>query len=180
LRLNQVNFRANLTEEERADGFLSALFSAKQITAMAEDLGIMIAVHQETVVGFLCAFRNDFEHGSAVVARMIGSYERLQFQGKSLDAYHSYIYGPACIERSFRRQGLLRALYHAQVRALAGEFEIGVALVSRDNGRSLDAHVAGLGMTEVGGFEVDGNSYATIVFRLPRLKEPAQGLTAKV
>jgi hypothetical protein len=50
---------------------------------------------------------------------------------------------------------------------LAGLFEVGVALVSRDNPHSLQAHVLGLGMTEVGGFEVNGNRYATVAFRLP-------------
>jgi hypothetical protein len=167
LRLNEANFRVNLSEEERADGFLSAVFSPKQIAAMAEELGIMIAVVQDKFAGFLCAFRNDFDHGSPVVGKMIASYERMQLEGKSLSAYRSYAYGPVCIDRPFRRQGLLRGLYEAQVRDLAGLFEIGIALVSRDNPHSLDAHVFGLGMTEVGGFEVNGNCYATLVFRLP-------------
>jgi hypothetical protein len=180
LRLNQANFRANLTQEERADGFLSAVFSAQQIAAMAGDLGVVIAVVHDKVAGFLCAFRNDFEHGSPVVAKMIESYERLQFEGKSLSAYRSYAYGPVCIDRPFRRQGLLRGLYEAQLRDLAGLFEIGVALVSRDNPHSLDAHVFGLGMTEVGDFEVNGSVYATVAFRLPHLRDPVQGSMFKV
>jgi hypothetical protein len=50
---------------------------------------------------------------------------------------------------------------------MAGQFEIGVALVARDNVHSLDAHVAGLGMIEAGNFEVNGNVFAAVVFRLP-------------
>ena len=98
---------------------------------------------------------------------MIASYERMGFEGKSLASYHSYVYGPVCIDRAFRRRGLLRGLYEAQRRDMAGRFEIGVALVARDNVHSLDAHVAGLGMIEAGDFEVDGNVFAAIVFRLP-------------
>jgi hypothetical protein len=98
---------------------------------------------------------------------MIVSYERMLFEGKSLSAYRSYAYGPVCIDRPFRRKGLLRGLYEAQKQELAGRFEIGVALVSRDNAHSLDAHVLGLGMTEVGEFQVDGNVYATLAFCLP-------------
>jgi len=64
LRMNEANFLGNLTGEERADGFLSAVFSAKQIAAMAEDLGIIIAVVEETAAGFLCGFRNEFDQGS--------------------------------------------------------------------------------------------------------------------
>jgi predicted GNAT superfamily acetyltransferase len=167
LRLNEANFRANLSQEQCADGFLSAIFTAKQIAAMAEELGIMVAVMEGKVAGFLCAFRNDFDHGSPVVAKMIVSYERMLFEGKSLSAYRSYAYGPVCIDRPFRRKGLLRGLYEAQKQELAGRFEIGVALVSRDNAHSLDAHVLGLGMTEVGEFQVDGNVYVTLAFCLP-------------
>jgi hypothetical protein len=180
LRLNEANFRGNLSQEDRTDGFLSAIFSAKQIAAMAEEPGIMVAVVENKVGGFLCAFRNDFDHGSPVVAKMIASYERMQFEGKSLSAYRSYAYGPVCIDRPYRRKGLLRGLYDAQRRDLAGLFEIGVALVSRDNPHSLHAHIFGLGMTEVGDFEVNGNRYATVVFRLPQLKERVQSSTFKV
>jgi hypothetical protein len=167
LRLNEAYFRANLNQEERADGFLSAVFSLPQVAAMAANLGIMLAVVEDSVAGFLCAFPNDFDHGSPVVAAMIAAYERMQFQGKALSDYRSYAYGPVCIDRPFRRQGILRGLYEAQRRDLAGLFEVGVALVSRDNPHSLQAHVLGLGMTEVGGFEVNGNRYATVAFRLP-------------
>jgi predicted GNAT superfamily acetyltransferase len=167
LRLNEANFKANLTREERADGFLSAVFSARQIAAMAEELGIVIALVDGRVAAFLCAFRNDFDHGSPVVAEMIRSYERMQFEGKPLSVYCSYVYGPVCIDRRFRRRGLLRGLYQAQRRDLAGRFDIGVALVARANPHSLDAHVFGLGMTEVGEFDVDGNRYVTLAFRLP-------------
>jgi hypothetical protein len=167
VRLNEANFIGHLAPQDRGDGFLSALFTGQQVAAMAGDLGITVALVDARVVGFLCAFRNDFEHGSPVVAAMLASYGRMRFEGKSLASYRSYVYGPVCIDRGFRRQGLLRGLYEAQKRDLAGMFEIGVALVSRDNIHSLNAHVAGLGMVEAGDFEVHGNIFATVVFRLP-------------
>ena len=167
VRLNELNFVANLGADERRDGFLSALFSLELVAAMAEDLGITVAFDDEVFAGFLCAFRNGFKHGSPVVAKMIDSYDRMRFEGKLLSAYATYAYGPVCIERAHRRKGLLRGLYEAQKQALAGQFEVGVALIARDNPHSMAAHVAGLGMTEVGEFEVNGNVFATVAFRLP-------------
>jgi len=95
------------------------------------------------------------------------SYECLIFEGRPLRAFNSYIYGPVCIGREYRGRGLLRGLYEAQKKDLAGQFEIGVAFVSRSNSHSLSAHVAGLGMSEAGDFEVRGNVYATLAFRVP-------------
>jgi hypothetical protein len=101
---------------------------------------------------------------------MIESYDRMRFEGKLLSEYTSYIYGPVCIDRAHRRKGLLRGLYEAQKRDLAGQFEVGVALIARDNPHSFDAHIAGLGMIETGDFEVNGNLFAAVAFRLPSRK----------
>jgi hypothetical protein len=65
---------------------------------------------------------------------------------------------------------LLRGLFEAQKRELVGQFDIGVALIARSNPHSMQAHVAGLGMTEVGEFEVSGNKFVTVAFRLPSRK----------
>lgn len=167
VELNEANFTANLAADERDDGFLSAVFSLEQTAAMAEDLGTMVAIVDGGLAGFLCAFRNDFAHGSPVVAKMIESYPRMKFEGKSLTSFNSYVYGPVCIAREHRRKGLLRALYEAQKQDLAGRFEIGVALIGRSNPHSFQAHVAGLGMVETGEFEVQGKLFAAVAFRLP-------------
>ncbi|HEY6363670.1 MAG TPA: hypothetical protein VI585_02645 [Candidatus Binatia bacterium] len=96
---------------------------------MAEDLGTTIASVDGDVVAFLCAFRTEFNHGSPVVAKMLESYDRVEFDGKALSSYNSYVYGPVCINRAYRRRGL----YEAQKQELAGRFEVGVAFVSRTN-----------------------------------------------
>ena len=167
LRLQFENFIVNLSEAERGQGFLSAQFSAEQTARIAEDLGTMVAVVESRVAWFLCAFRKEFESGSPVIAEMLGCYDVLRFEGRPLSAFHSYIYGPVCIGRDYRGGGLLRGLYEAQKSDLSGKFEIGVAFVARNNPHSLSAHVAGLGMVEAVDFEVKGNGYATLAFRVP-------------
>jgi hypothetical protein len=114
----------------------------------------------------LCAFRNDFDTGSPVIAKMLESYDRFNFKGRRLTDFNSYVYGPVCIAREYRGRGLLRGLYEAQKRHLAAQFELGVAFVSRDNPHSLNAHVAGLKMTEAGEFELNQKVYAVLVFPL--------------
>jgi hypothetical protein len=166
LRLQSANFIANLSPEERKGGFLSAEFTLEQTARIAEDLGTTVAVVGAQVAGFLCAFRNDFDTGSPVIATMLESYDRLSFDGRPLTQFESYVYGPVCIDRGYRSRGLLRGLYEAQKRSLAGQFELGVAFVSRDNPHSLNAHVAGLEMTEAGEFELNQKVYAVLVFPL--------------
>lgn len=167
LQLQSANYIANLTGEERKSGFLSAQFTLEQTAEIAEDLGTMVAVLDQRVIGFLCAFRNEFPSGSPVIAEMLLNYPVFRFEDRPLGSFTSYIYGPVCIARECRGRGLLRGLYEAQKKDLAGRFEIGVAFVSRSNAHSLRAHVNGLGMMEVGDFEVGANRYVALAFRVP-------------
>jgi predicted GNAT superfamily acetyltransferase len=167
LEIQSANYVANLSLEERAGGFLSAEFTPGQVSAMAADLGIMVACDsKESVLGYLCGFRCDFNHQSPVVAKMLDSFTTAQFAGRPLKSYKTFIYGPVCIDRAHRGRGLLRGLYQALKREVLGQFEVGVAFVARNNAHSLRAHVAGLGMTEVGEFEVNGNFYVTLAFKV--------------
>jgi len=166
LDLQSANYIANLSAHEREQGFLSAQFTLEQTAQIAEDLGTIVAVIDDQIVGFVCASRNESETGSPVIAKMLESYDRMIFEGRALKSFGSYIYGPVCLARDFRGRGLLRGLYQAQKKDLAGQFEIGVAFVSRSNPHSLETHVKGLGMTEVGDFECRGNVYVTLAFRL--------------
>lgn len=171
LQLQSANYIAKLSVEERKEGFLSAQFTPEQTAAIAQDLGTTVAVVDNSLAGFLCAFRREFDSGSPVIARMLDSYDRVTFEGKALSSFNSYIYGPVCIAREHRRRGLLRGLYEAQKRDLAGRYEVGVAFVSRSNPYSLQAHIAGLGMIEVGDFELKGNVYVILAFRVPPITE---------
>ena len=162
-----ANYLANLSLEERADGFLSAEFTYAQIAAMAADLGIMVACDsKESVLAYVCGSPRDFNHQSPVVAKMLDSFATAEFEGRPLNSYKTFIYGPVCIRSAHRGRGLLRGLYEQLTREVAGTFEVGVAFVARSNPHSLRAHVAGLGMTEVGDFEVNGNVYVTLAFKV--------------
>ena len=166
VRLQRANYIGNLSAEERWEGFLSAEFSLEQVAAIASDLGIAIVTIDDELAGCLCAIRREFDHGSPVVAKMLASYDQASFESKPVSAFNSYIYGPVCIARQYRRRGLLRGLYDFQKEDLAGQFEIGVALVSHSNRHSMQAHVAGLGMAVAGEFELNGNLFAILAFRL--------------
>jgi predicted GNAT superfamily acetyltransferase len=166
VQLQRANYIANITAEERREGFLSAEFSLDQVAAIASDLGIAIVTIDDDLAGCLCGIRREFNHGSPVVEKMLESYVNAVFEDKPLSAFNSYIYGPVCIARQYRRRGLLRGLYEFQKKDLAGLFELGVALVSHSNPHSMQAHVEGLGMTEAGEFELNGNLFAILAFRL--------------
>jgi hypothetical protein len=83
LNLQSANYIANLSAHEREQGFLSAQFTPEQTAQIAKDLGTIVAVIDDQIVGFVCAFRNEFETGSPVIAKMLESYDRMIFEGRA-------------------------------------------------------------------------------------------------
>ena len=82
-RLQSANFITNLSEEERKEGFLSAEFS-EQVSRLAADLGTTLATINGELLGFRCAFGNEFDHGSPVIAKMLDTYDLVTFDGLPL------------------------------------------------------------------------------------------------
>jgi hypothetical protein len=163
LALQEANLHANLSEAERAGGFLSARFGPEQFAAMAAQVGVMVAVDGDRVAAYACASEVDYNRRFPLLAAMIDAFPRTLFQGRTLDRATCFVYGPVCIERASRGRGVLRGLTDALRGHTAGRFDCGVAFIAQDNPRSLAAHVQGLGLIQAGGFEHNGRAYHLVV-----------------
>ena len=167
LSIQTANLYANLTEEERRGGFLSAAFTAEHFVQMTREVVVMVADDEGEVCGYLCAGSLEFHRQFPLLAAMLDRFERVSFLGRPLTAQRTFIYGPVCVARSHRGRGLLRGLYDALRREVAGGYDAGVAFVAKDNQRSLAAHTDGLGMTLAGDFSFNGKQYWILAFHVP-------------
>lgn len=167
LAIQNGNLHANLSEEQRREGFLSAAFTADQLAQMAREVAVMVAEDSEQICGYLCAGTLEFHRRFPLLAAMIDELPRVAFLGRPLASQRTLIYGPVCVARSHRGRGLLRGLYDGLRREVAGGYDAGVAFVAKDNRRSLAAHADGLGMTIAGDFGFNGNRYWILAFHVP-------------
>ena len=164
LKLQAANFKGNLSTEDRRDGFLSAEFTSKQLEEIANDVALLVASDDGRVLGYLCACSCDYYKQFPLLAKMIRSFDCVQYLGKPLISYRLFIYGPVCVDKSYRGHGLLHGLYDVLRREVSGIYEVGTAFVSKDNPHSLSAHVNGLGMVNTGEFEFRGRHYDILAF----------------
>ncbi len=103
-----------------------------------------------------------------ILAKMIECYDSLRFDGRFLSQYRSYVYGPVCVDRTVRGQGVLESLFLECLAQLTGRFEVGVLFISADNQRSIEAHRRKLGMDCVGDFEFNEKVFEILAFHIPR------------
>ena len=167
LALQEANLFGNLTAEARRNGFLSARFSATQFGEMARDIAVMVALDGEDIAGYLCASSLAFNSRVPVLAAMIERFPHAHFLGRPLSAQRCFVYGPVCVAREHRGAGVLRGLYDALRRGIAGDYDAGTLFIDKGNPRSLAAHADGLGMALVGDFGFDNRSYWILAFAVP-------------
>ena len=165
LLLQHQNLKTTL-QEDLSQGFLSIEFTREQLHSINSELGIFVALQEKEVVGYLIAESIEFAIGSPLIAYLLKRLREFVHEGATLSACCLFVYGPVCIDKQHRGQGVLQELFRVMVQTLRGNYDVGVGFVSEQNPRSLAAHQGKLGMQVVDEFELGGNNYKTLVFRV--------------
>jgi hypothetical protein len=163
--LQDANLRDNVADP--AQGFLSARLEPAELLEIAHDPALIVALHGDEIAGYLCTSSNALGHRVPVVAAMLEQLPQLTFLGRSLAHQRTFVYGPVCVRADFRGKGVLRGMYDALRREVAGDYDAGVLFVAKDNPHSLHAHADGLGMTLVGDFRCAGRGFWILAFPVP-------------
>jgi GNAT superfamily N-acetyltransferase len=156
-----------MTEDERGAGFLQGRFSEAAVRWFGETLAVIVAVDGADVVAALCASDLRREPLPAPLAPLKAHLSEWRLKGEALDPQHTLAYGPVAIDRRYRGQGLLKALYGALLAEAPSDFRSGVAFVASDNPRSLKVHCEGLGMEQLGIYQDRGQTMIAIGFTIP-------------
>jgi hypothetical protein len=163
LELQKQNLLENLEPQDQQDGFLSIEYSPEQLARLNDDLGIFVAVDNDHLVGYLIAQTMDYALQYPLTTTMVNRFPNVLYRSRPLSGFKALIYGPVCIDKESRGRGILEGLYGVMLKTLHGQYDIGVAFISRENPRSLYAHRDKLGMKVVDEFEFNGQLYDTLL-----------------
>jgi len=166
LRLQHQNLVTTLKGEDLSQGFLSIELTREQLHKINSELGIFIAVQDKAVIGYVMAESVEFAIGSPLISHVLKRLRNVVFDSIPLSSSFLFVYGPVCIDRRSRGQGILEGLFGIMKEALGADYDIGIAFVSERNPRSLQAHTAKLGMRVIDEFEFGTERYNTLTFRL--------------
>ena len=166
LALQKDNLLQNLEPQAQQDGFLSIEYTRDQLEYINSELGIFVAIENAHLAGYIIAQTMDFALQSPLITTMVRRFPAVIYRSRPLSGFKTFIYGPVCIDRQSRGQGILEGLFNVMLKTLHGQFDVGVAFVSERNPRSLHAHRDKLGMKPVDEFKFNGQKYWTLVFGL--------------
>ncbi len=160
---NQHTYQ-HLTEAERQGGFLTGSFSVPALHAMLASVPGQVAYHGSELAGFVVNSRLPSAQYPPLVQAIIDQLPMLCYRQRALAEYRWFFYGPVLVRPPYRGRGLLRQLFEASRRTLAGQFELGIAFIATANEVSLQVHTQALGLVVVGEVVADGRAYAILVF----------------
>src|SRR6476469_1184326 len=82
----------------RQNLFLSSDFKdASQLATINEDVAVIVAVQENTVVVYVCATTQEYSQQIPLLKYKMSLYPETMFQGQPLSNYRSFSYGPVCV-----------------------------------------------------------------------------------
>jgi hypothetical protein len=155
---------ANLSEEDRKNGFVTTPFTIAQIETLLENDGVFVAEEAEKIIGYCFAGSWDFFSQWAIFPYMVARFPDFTFQNQHLTVENSFQYGPVCIDESARGKGVFPLLFAEMRRKMAEKYPLGGTFINQINLRSVKAHTEKIDLEIVDEFSFNGNNYFTLAF----------------
>lgn len=158
----------NLSDLQRARGFISVQFSTAAIQSMVLGSGMIVASTEDNAVIAVSGSAPIPSHGNSAIFKKIDKLiDQISYHSKMLSAYRLCMYGPVCVDEAYAGQGIASRLWHGFEDMVRGHYDLSLVFVSLANTASLKAHREKLGMSQLTEFEVEGRSYALLAFGIP-------------
>lgn len=149
-----------ISEEDKPDGFVTTRMSHEQMQALVEkEQGITIARQGDALLAFAMAGSWGFWSEWPFFENMIRILPEYELDGQPLSVDSSYQYGPICIDKSVRGSGVFESVFSYSLASMKERFPVMVTFINRINNRSYAAHTRKAGMSSLGTFDFNGNSY---------------------
>ena len=143
LALQRKNVKQVLTTGDiEVEGFVTCEHDFALLKKMNQPDGHIIALSDEIVVGYCLVMSPLWRDEVEVIRSMFDTIEKSSWNGQAILPEDYVVMGQVCIDKSFRRRGVFRAMYQHYKETLSGKFQYCITEVATSNHRSLNAHAA--------------------------------------
>lgn len=156
-RIYHIN---TINEEDKADGFVTTLFTHDQFKELIEsEQGVALACDGDRIAGYAMAASWEYWSKWPLFQHMIADLPNNEYLGRQLDTMNSYQYGPICIHKDYRGTEVLPMLFDFSREQMSRRYPILITFINHINPRSYKAHVEKLGLDVIKDFQFNNNNY---------------------
>ena len=164
LDLQELYLVSNLSEEEKVAGFVTTPFTIPLLEYVISQNGIFIAKLNDKIIGYAFAASWDFFSQYPIFEYMISLFPRYKFRDFELSTTNSFQYGPVCIHKNYRGQGLIKILFEFMRIHTLKKYSLSVTFINKINIPSTKAHVEKLKWTIIDEFSFNNNEYIVLAY----------------
>lgn len=150
----------SISAEDKSDGFITTAFTEAHLTRLIlDESGLFIASVDNKIVAYVMAASWQFWSQWPMFAFMIEYLDDSTCLGDQVTAENSYQYGPVCVDKSVRGQGVFERVFEFARKEMSKRYPILVTFINKINTRSYEAHTRKTPLTVIKNFEYNNNHY---------------------
>ncbi|MDD2279415.1 MAG: hypothetical protein PHD06_10025 [Bacteroidales bacterium] len=167
LALQEKYLFRNLSETERKEGFVTTPFTINQIEEIIKQNGIFVAQNESDII-ISYAFAGSWKYFEQweIFNFMVSRFPKLSFNGQKITTENSFQYGPVCIDKEYRGNGLLNLIFEEMRLEFLKKYPISVTFINKINVISERAHTKKLGWEIIDEFEFNDKTYIGLAFNM--------------
>lgn len=169
LALQEKYLYRNLNEIERQDGFVTTPFTVSQIEDIIDQNGLIIALNENDII-IAYAFAGSWKYFEQweLFNYMVSRFPKMSFNGNKITTENSFQYGPVCIDKEYRGNGVLNIIFEEMRIEFIKKYPISITFINKINVISEKAHTKKLGWVVLGEFEFNNNNYIELAFDMKK------------
>jgi hypothetical protein len=164
LELQELYLVSNLSDEDKVAGFVTTPFTENLLEYVISQNGIFIAKLNNKVIAYAFAASWEFFSRYPIFEYMITLFPRFKFRNFELNTTNSFQYGPVCIHKNYRGQGLIKILFEFMRINTLEKYPLSVTFINKINIPSTKAHVEKLGWEIIYEFSFNNNNYIVLAY----------------
>ena len=164
LALQDLYLVANLSEQEKASGFVTTPFTIQQLTEVIQKEELFITKDNNKIIAYIFAGSWDFFQQWPIFKYMSSLLPQLTFLDFKITTTNTFQYGPICIHKEYRGKGLIKPLFEYMRAHMVQKYPLSLTFINKINIRSAKAHTEKLKWTVIGDFQFNNNEYFILAY----------------
>lgn len=169
----------SISDADKKDGFITTAFNEEQLAELIErEQGLFVAFKGDSIVAYAMAASWAYWSRWPMFAHMIKDLPNLEYKGHFLSAENSYQYGPVCVDKTMRGQGVFEGIFNFARQEMKKRYPVLVTFINKINTRSFAAHTQKVGLDIIQEFEYNNNQYYELACLTNEKNWPEKNLQA--
>lgn len=165
LELQRQNLYKNLSEEELKKGFVTTPFTRAQIEEIIEQDGLFVGLdNKQSIISYVFAGSWEYFSQWEIFNVMTSRFPKLSFQNIPITTINTFQYGPICIHKEYRGQGIINQIFESMRLVFVMKYPISITFINKVNVISERAHTQKLAWQIIDEFKFNHNTYIALVF----------------